>query len=63
MKELFTDLSTVAAATAAADAAYQDDSDDTRAKRALLRPKKMAKACEKRPVANSKTHNVGDTIS
>ena len=63
MKELFTDLSTVAAATAAADAAYQDDSDDTRAKRALLRPKKMAKACGKRPVANSKTHNVGDTIS
>ena len=51
MKELFTDLSTVAAATAAADAAYPDDSDDTRARRALLRPKKKAKACEKRPAA------------
>ena len=50
MKKLFTDLSTVAAATAtAADAADQDDSDDTRARRALLRPKKKAKACEKRP--------------
>ena len=48
MKKLFTDLSTVAAATAAADAADQDDSDDTRARRALLRPKKKAKACDKR---------------
>ena len=52
MKNLFTDLSTVAAATAtAADAAHKDHSDDTRARRALLRPKKMAKACEKRPAA------------
>ena len=45
MKNLFTDLSTVAAATAtAADAAHKDHSDDTRARRALLRPKKKAKA-------------------
>ena len=51
MKELFTDLSKVAAATAAADAADHDDSEDTKAIRALLRPKKKAKACEKRPAA------------
>ena len=53
MKELPTDLSTVAAATAAADAAYDDDSEDMQAikAKALLRPKKKAKACEKRPAA------------